>query len=176
MSMFNLTEYKKAMKVENVILIISIIVMLIGIWAVYYSLKLWNPNYRPRKLIAKLIRQSLGSKGTQIFTIIFGTVLILFGSGMTYMTLTKGKLNPYSSYNKSEWITISVFNAQMGAILRSKVSLEKQKISRSGKDHLKNYQTVSFKNNGIKEIPNFVWDMSNLEKLDMTNNELKKNS
>lgn len=160
------------MKTETILYGISAIAILAGIWTLYYSLKKWNPEYKPRKVLAKLIRELLGSKGSQIFSGIMGTLLIIFGIGITYLTLTKDTRSKNKSYAKSEFIRITEFDAQYGAVLNSKQKIEKQKISRMGKEHLKNYQTVSFKNNGIDEIPDFVWEMSNLEILDLTNNEL----
>ena len=76
------------MKTETILYGISAIAILAGIWTLYYSLKKWNPEYKPRKVLAKLIRELLGSKGSQIFSGIMGTLLIIFGIGITYLTLT----------------------------------------------------------------------------------------
>jgi hypothetical protein len=72
------------MKKETILYGISAIVILAGIWTLYYSIKKWNPDYKPKKVLAKLIREILGSKGSQIFSGIMGALLIIFGIGITY--------------------------------------------------------------------------------------------
>ncbi|ADY29359.1 leucine-rich repeat domain-containing protein [Cellulophaga lytica] len=162
------------MEIKIILYGISIFTIITGSWILYYAIKKWNPDFKPKKLTAKLLREILGSKGSQIFSGIMGGILILFGITLTYLMLTKDMRSKSNKYAKSEWILITKFDGKNRSVLNSKIEIENKKISRMGKEHLKGYQQISFKDMGIDKIPDFVWDMTNLETLDLTNNEISK--
>ncbi|MDO5979261.1 hypothetical protein [Flavivirga spongiicola] len=161
------------MEPTYVIYIISIIFTGIGLWILFYVFKKWNPNYVPRKITAKIIRNLFGSKGSRIFSGIMGTIILIFGIGLFYLESTRESRhlsNKEKTYIKTDNIQITQHSDN--SILHTTLKIEQQKISRIGKDHLKNYKTISFDGNGLENIPNIIWDMTNLRILDLSNNEL----
>lgn len=159
------------MKPEFILYGISIIFLSIGVYALYYSIKKWNPDYVPRKATARLIRNILGSKGSKIFSGIIGVGLMIFGIGLGYLTLTKDSRKANKNYTDSEWVEYT--NHSQGITARIKEKDLRKSMTRASDFQKGNYKTISFNGMGLKKVPEYVWDMTGLSVLDLSNNNIK---
>ena len=90
---------------------------------------------------------------------------------------SNSKENSEGDYKKVELVVAtSEFKGLNGkAIGKSHISAKilEDELLFHGPEELLKYRTISFKDNGLNEIPNFIWEMSNLTELELTNNNLK---
>lgn len=166
------------METKTVFIFVSLLPTLFGIFILIAAILNWGKNLTPRKLVYKLIREALGEQGTRIFVGLGGIGLILYGT-FIFSTMYLG-LDPFSQKDHPtnqiilEKQTIIDSNTTTSSSQSSTIKALELNVKSNGESILKDYIKVSFKNNYLTNIPNIIWEMENLEEIDLTNNKISK--
>lgn len=150
---------------------ISLIPFLLGLLILTVAIK-GRKGYTPRKAIAKLIRSLLGEKGTRIFAGIIGVIFIFYGINL-FMEMNQigFKSAMEEKSNKVSIVKISVIGSDT---TKSYISAPIDMLEHAYNYPNHNFVSISFRNNQITKVPDVVWDMVNLEELNLTNNQIKE--
>ncbi len=148
---------------------ISLIPLLLGIFILIVAIKI-RKGFTPRRPLAKLIRRVLGEKGTRIFAGIVGVGLILYG-GSFFISMNHIDF-PSAKEKKSDKVWIVKISVTGSDTTKSYISTPIDMLEHAYNYPNLNFVSISFKNNYIKEVPDVVWDMINLKKINLTNNQI----
>jgi Leucine-rich repeat (LRR) protein len=155
---------------------IGLILLILGIF--YRKWNLFN-RLKPRKPIAKFIREILGERGSQIWIFFISiTFFLLPGLYLSYLQYVRPHL-PAEYSQKTDGIALRHImkpNKIDDGWIRSApitwTTVDKIKDQLRYSD-LDSYDSISFKDNYLDELPNFVWNMKNLKCLYLKNNKIK---
>lgn len=156
-------------------LLFSLFFISIGIIMIYRAVKNRHVGVVPRKLIARLIRELLGDKGTKVFVIVFGSIFVLIGLssllGSLFYTSSKK-----TGFEKTEKITVQleiqgIDNAPaLGIMLFKNIDELERK-----REKYSTIRKISFKNNHLDSLPLCLLEMNNLNELDLRGNNVTVN-
>ncbi|WP_165749044.1 DUF308 domain-containing protein [Cellulophaga sp. Z1A5H] len=164
------------MEPKTVILLLAIIAIFAGIYTIYASIKNKHKDYSHRKLKHRIIQNVLGVAGARIFYGFLGIGLVLFGLFMLFQFYVKPNLgNEYN--NKTDQFTLvsKTLSTEDYTMTSSTTSTLKQldiTLSVIGEEKLKDYVSADFSNNYLNQIPEVVWKMKNLKRIDFTYNNI----
>ena len=153
----------------------GLVLLILGIF--YRKWNLYN-KFKPRKAIGKLIREILGERGSQIWLIFVAiTLFLLPGLYLSYLHYIKPNL-PEEYSNKTDTVVLrhimKATKIDDGWITSAPISwttVDKIK-DQLRYTNLDSYDSISFKDNYLDELPDFVWNMKNLKSLYLKNNKI----
>jgi len=160
----------------TLLIIIGIVLFLTGGYLILTALKNWHSDYVPKRFFARAIKESLSPTAYRYFQGIFGSVIIITVLSLAYIEFIKPKI----SKNKTNIITVKYSDGTgkalsfMGSSDGSSIvtlSTTNEKINRI-KHEFELFDSISFKDNYIREFPDFIFEMKNLEVINFTNNDL----
>ncbi|MFW2375202.1 leucine-rich repeat domain-containing protein [Cellulophaga baltica 4] len=164
------------MEPKTVILLLAIIALLAGGYTIYASIKNKHKDYSHRKLKHRIIQNVLGVDGARIFYGFLGIGLIIFGGFILFQFYVKPNLgNEYN--NKTDQFTLVSKTLSTGdyTMTSSTTSTLKQletSLKITGEEKLQDYVSADFSNNYLNQIPEIVWKMKNLKRIDFTYNNI----
>ncbi|NMH87711.1 hypothetical protein [Flavivirga algicola] len=154
---------------------IGLFLLIIGI---FY--RKWNlfKILKPRKAIGRFIRDMLGERGSQIWVLFVAFTFFLFpGLYLSYLHYIKPQLPPEYSQKTDKialryviepkkiddgWTTSAPIEWTTVDIIKGKLSYT----------NLDSYDSISFRDNYLNKLPDFVWNMKNLKSLNLENNKI----
>ena len=152
----------------------------LGIYAILSGVKGWYRNQRSKKLLGSLMRALLGEE-------LFGKALIAFGIFLISAPILIGAIVIRASYGSPEnpdntqaiqtvitdEIIIRYNHPASGEItMYTTANKIRDKVEIIGEEEYTKYMAISFKNNNLTKIPDFVWKAKNLREIDLTNNNI----
>lgn len=140
---------------------------ILSVYLIYKAIKGWDPNYKPGKLTARVIRAALGYKGSRIFTGVMGSLLLALW--ITMLLLTNTSFRP-SFADKTDMFEITCGTGFAANNIENVNNLNYG----AGAYKREQITGLSFKNNYLKEVPEVVWNIENLKILNLANNKIKK--
>jgi len=164
------------MEPKTILIIISTVAILAGIYAIYASIKNTHKNHSQRRLKHRLVQKILGINGARIFYGFLGSGLIAFGIFMLFQFLVKPKLGQEYNNKTNKFVLVSKTTTNDQYIMNSSITTTLDQLQSSikvlGKEKLYEYVEVSFKDNYLESIPEITWEMKNLEVIDLTYNNI----
>ncbi|WP_282117344.1 leucine-rich repeat domain-containing protein [Cellulophaga baltica] len=164
------------MEPKTVILLLAIIALLAGGYTIYASIKNKHKDYSHRKLKYRIIQNVLGVDGARIFYGFLGIGLIIFGGFILFQFYVKPNLgNEYN--NKTDQFalvskTLSTGDYTMTSSTTSTLKQLETSLKITGEEKLQDYVSADFSNNYLNQIPEIVWKMKNLKRIDFTYNNI----
>jgi hypothetical protein len=153
------------MEAKTLLNIFLIIIILSGIFFIYKSIKGWDKSIIPTKASARLLKSILGYEGLRILMGIVGFIFIIFSIilfSIFYFNASLGFTKKDEVVMKTKSGEIYGTNAQIKDRLKYSISPEKKV----------EIEEISFKNNNIKDIPEYLWELKGLKSINFENNNL----
>lgn len=154
--------------------IVSTLPFLLGLFILIISIKNIKAK-KPTKLSSIIIRKLLGETGTRIFAGIAAIAMMIFGFNF-FMKINEFKF-PGHDKKKTNIVVMTkqkIIDANTTSYSSRRMTLPelKKEYKYAGNSLIADYTSISFKNNYIKKLPDFVWSMKELEEIDLTNNKI----
>ena len=166
------------MEPKTILTLLSIFAILIGVYSIYASIKNTHKNHSQRKLKHRLIQKILGINGARFFYGILGFGFIILGVFILFQSYIKPDLGNEYNNKTDKFVLVSKTINNDGYTMKSKThtTLEQLKstIKIIGNEKLNEYVQVSFKNNYINKVPDIIWEMKNLNFIDLTYNNISE--
>ncbi len=154
---------------------VGLVLLIVGIfyrkWNIYYK-------FKPRTTIQRFFSELLGERGSQIWIMFIAITLFLLPAAyLSYVHYIKPKL-PAEYSQKTEDIALRHIvksnRSHDGWIISAPVEWTtvnhiQQRLSYTD---LHIYDSISFRDNYLEELPDFIWKMSNLKHLNLKNNKI----
>lgn len=163
------------MELETIFTLIIIFALIAGFYAIYGSVKNIHKNHSNR-LKHRLIEQIMGVDGARVFYAIIGFGLIVFGLLLLFQIHIKPNLG-HEYNNKTDRFVLVMRvtdyggRGGRGTLITTLQQLEKN-IEILGEEKLDTYVQADFTNNYLRQVPDIVWEMKNLEVIDLTYNNI----
>ena len=161
---------------KSIIVILSIIVIIAGIYSIYASIKNTHQNHSQRKFKHRMIQKILGINGARVFYGFLGAGLIVFGLFMLFQFFVKPNLGNEYNNKTDKFVLISNTISNDKFIMTSSLTTTLEQLKSSikivGNAKLDEYVQIDFNNNYLDNLPDIVWQMKNLKTINLTNNNI----
>lgn len=153
------------------------IFFLFGIFLFYSAYKGWNKNYVPHKHSARIVKEAIGYNGTRFVVGLIGSILILIPT-LIFLNKVAG-IEPPKKMTRSEliFLTPNNDNNQDKSIhfgdTTGDLNIITEHVKYAPREIRDNYIKVSFKDNYLDELPQFIFKLQNLQEIDLTNNDIE---
>jgi hypothetical protein len=144
----------------------------VGIFALRGSIKNTFKNVELRNSKARMVRSILGEEGYRYFVGAIGVVFIAAALGLIVLIVGgKSLMNSEDSETDIMEVALMSEDSTVTSTLWLTEAQLKTKHEIFGDSEFDKYQHISLKNNYRSKLPDLLWKMTNIESIDLTNNE-----
>ncbi|TDO94539.1 leucine-rich repeat domain-containing protein [Flavobacterium sp. 245] len=153
-------------------------VFLYGAYFIYKAFKGWDNSYVPHKTSARIIREIVGYDGTRFIMGIIGFVFALIPA-LIFSNKVLGINPPERLTSKSDIIFLTAEPDENRGIYApggdrsGNLQSITDNIKYNSQEIRNTYIKISFKNNYLDALPLIIFDLQNLEEIDLENNDIE---
>jgi hypothetical protein len=155
-----------------VIWILIVVMLGVGIFALRGSVKNSFKNVELKNSKARMVQSILGEEGYRYFVGAIGVVFVAAALGLIVI-IVGGKNLMNSDDSETDIMKLTVLSDD-STVTSTLWSTEAQLITKHkilGDSIFDKYQHISLKNNYRSKLPDLLWKMTNIESIDLTNND-----
>jgi hypothetical protein len=157
----------------NPIWIIILVLLGVGIYALQGAIRHSFKDVESKTGRARLVRSLLGETGFRYF---IGAIGVAFIAAALFATVTLG-FGVNVGGDKTDWVDIEMMPDSTnftGTRMSAKMGSLRTKYQYMGDAEFQKYVRVSFSNHYLDKLPDLLWKMTNIEVLDLTNNDFEE--
>ncbi len=166
------------MEPKTILILVAIVSIFAGAYAIYGSIKNTHKNHSHRRLKNRTIQQLLGVDGARIFYGILGTGLLVFGLLFFFNLVVAPMLGDEYNNKTDEIVLVSktTYSGNFSGQSTTYTTVEKLRGTTEimGNNYLDDFIKISFKDNYRESLPDIVWEIKNVEIIDLTNNKISE--
>ncbi|MEJ0029535.1 MAG: hypothetical protein WDO15_03850 [Bacteroidota bacterium] len=156
----------------NPIWIIIIVLLALGIYALQGAIRHSFKDVESKTGKARLVRSLLGETGFRYF---IGAIGVAFIVAALFATVTLG-FGVDIGGDRTDRVEIHIMpdSTSTGSLLTATMPQLKMKYQYMGDAEFQKYQQVSFRNHYMDKLPDLLWKMTNVESIDLSNNDFQE--